>query len=143
MKKYDLESYGFVLRQIKHGTMMDLGRHRPVKFWEGGWIFTDVRHPLWPEVQSILLPSQQLNITRHGHDAYQDRVGKALGYPVPRYPRSANSNTVRYIDETERRVLQKFRTKEDEFDIAVIGLEYEDDDGNPETWKACEFFSFY
>jgi hypothetical protein len=136
IKKYDLKSYGFVFRQITHPTMIDIGRPKAEKFWQGGWIFADTTSSLWPEVQNVLLPIVQINVTRPDHNAYQDRVGKILGYPVPRYPRNYDFNTVRYMDETERQILTKLFGK-DECQVEVVGLEYWDDDGNTETWKTC------
>jgi hypothetical protein len=35
----------------------------------------------------MLLPSVQMDVTRQDRDAYEDRMGKVLGYPVARYPR--------------------------------------------------------
>ena len=77
-----------------------------------------------------------MNVTRANHDAYQDRVGKVLGYPVPRFPRNYDHNIVRYMDETERQIVTKLFGK-DECQVEVVGLEYWDDDGNTETWKTC------
>jgi hypothetical protein len=116
--------------------MIDIGRPKAEKFWQGGWIFADTTSTLWPEVQNVLLPIVQMNVTRPNHDAYQDRVGKVLGYPVPRFPRNYDYNIVRYMDETERQIVTKLFGK-DECQVEVVGLEYWDDDGNTETWKTC------
>ena len=136
IKKYDLKSYGFALRQITHPTMIDIGRPKAEKFWQGGWIFADTTSTLWPKIQKVLLPIVQMNVTRPNHDAYQDMVGKVLGYPVPRFPRNYDCNIVRYMDETERQILTKLFHK-DECQVEVVGLEYWDDNGNTETWKTC------
>ena len=103
--------------------MIDLGRAEPETFWQGGWILADTTSSLWPEVQELLLPAAPMDITRPNHNAYEDRVGKVLGYPVPRYPRSHDHNNLSYTDETERQALVKiFGKHEDE--VAVTGLEY-------------------
>lgn len=76
--------------------MINIGRPKPEKFWQGGWIFADTTSPLWPEVQEVLLPAAQMDVTRAKHNAYEDRVGKVLGYPVTQYPRSKDLKTVSY-----------------------------------------------
>jgi hypothetical protein len=42
--------------------MIDIGRPRLEKFWQGGWLSADTMSPLWPEVQSMLLPSVQIDV---------------------------------------------------------------------------------
>lgn len=118
--------------------MLYQGRPQPGKFWQGGWIFADTRSPIWPEVQSVLIPAARVNIAYTDLMLYEDKVGKCLGYPVPRHPREIDHNVIRYMDETERQVLAKLCRKSPN-DIEVIGFEYFDDDGNEQTWMTCEF----
>ncbi|KAH6716653.1 hypothetical protein BKA61DRAFT_600182 [Leptodontidium sp. MPI-SDFR-AT-0119] len=136
LKKHKLKSYGFELRQIEHATMIEMGRPKPDMFWRGGWVFADITSPLWPDIQALFFSPAQLNIPRAEHDAYQDILGKFLGYPVPRYPRQDNYNRVCYMDETECEELARLSgNSEDE--IQVIGFEYDDDDGDVERWTKC------
>jgi hypothetical protein len=117
--------------------MIDIGKPKPEKFWQGGWVFADTTSPLLPEIQNILLPNAQMDVTRQDRDAYEDRMGKVLGYPVLRYPRDMSDfKTVRYMDETERQILAKL-CEEDASEVEVTGLEYDDEAGNMTTWKTC------
>ncbi|CZR68948.1 uncharacterized protein PAC_18849 [Phialocephala subalpina] len=118
---YNLESYGFALRQIMHPTMLNQGRPQPGKFWQGGWIFADTRSPIWPDVQNVLLPTAQMDVAYKDLMTYEDKVGKCLGYPVPRHPRKTDYNVMQYIDETERQVLAKLRGKSPD-DVEVVGF---------------------
>jgi hypothetical protein len=91
--------------------MIDIGGSPPEKFSQGGWIFADTTSALWPEIQTMLLPSTTLNISRQGHDSYQYRIGKGLGYPVRHYPRRGEWEVIMYEDETERQALVAFTRK--------------------------------
>jgi hypothetical protein len=123
--------------------MIDIGKPRPEKFWQGGWVFVDTTSPLWPEVQNILLPDAQIDVTLQDRTAYEDRMGEVLGYPVLRYPRDMGDHkTVRYMDETERQILAKLCEKEDASEVEVTGLEYWDEAGNMTTWKTCRAPNF-
>jgi len=84
----------------------------------------------------MLLPSVQIDVPRQDRDAYEDRMGKVLGYPVLRYPRAMGDHkTVRYMDETERQILAKLCGKDDASEAEVTGLEHWDEAGNMTTWK--------
>jgi hypothetical protein len=86
----------------------------------------------------MLLPSVQIGVPHQDHDAYEERMGKVLGYPVLRYPRvMGDHKTVRYMDETGRQILAKLCGKGDASEAEVTGLEYWDEAGNMTIWKTC------
>ncbi|KAL2061516.1 hypothetical protein VTL71DRAFT_6893 [Oculimacula yallundae] len=136
MKKYKLRSFGFELRQIEHPTMIDMGRPKSDTFWRGGWFFADIISPHWSEIQNLYCSPTPIDVSRSDIDTYQDRICKILGYPVNGYPRQENFNRVCYMDETECQELARLTGKSEDV-IEVIGLEYEDDDGDEERWMRC------
>lgn len=93
---------------------------------------------LWPEIQDVLLPTVQMDVSQPKYDTYQDRVGNVLGNPVLHHPRNSDQNAVRCMDETERQTLANLLGK-DEGEIKVVGFEYWDADGNGLTWRLCRF----
>ncbi|KAF4637170.1 hypothetical protein G7Y89_g919 [Cudoniella acicularis] len=131
IEKYDIKAYGFTLRQISHATMIDMGRPEPDKFWQGGYVFADTTSPLWPYAQAILLPTAQLNITRKAHDAYEDKGGKALGYPVPRFP-PGSERRIAYTGQTEREI---FVSLFGDRGFEVFGFEYLTEIGTKPDWQ--------
>ncbi len=119
MEKYNLEEYGFTLRQMPSLTLMEMGRPKPDVFFKDGWIFADTlalssnswtlpsisgKALLWPEIQKVFFSPTTIHVSREDLNEYQDRIGKLLGYPV-RSPRQADQNEILYMDETERLAL--------------------------------------
>ncbi|TVY52024.1 hypothetical protein LCER1_G004708 [Lachnellula cervina] len=81
IKKYQLARYGFHLQQITHP--MPTTAHQG---FQDAWVFADTRSPLWPEVKQVFL-------TPNKGKADEDRVGKALGYPIDRAVGIASSRS--------------------------------------------------
>jgi len=133
IKKYSLESYGFTLRQVEKHTLGAFGT------WKGGWVFADITSPLWPEIQTWLLPTADLRIPRENGKLleYEDMIGKLLGYPM-RYPRcrEADQQLVNFHDETEREILRRLLPGKKL--CCAHGTKYKDDVGNVTTWTTSE-----
>ncbi len=147
--KYNLEEYGFTLRQVPNLTLMEMGRPQPDKFFKDGWLFADTlalssnswtptsvtgNTSLWPEMQNVFLASTTILVTHQEFNEYQNLIGKLLGYPV-RLPRKSDENEILYMDETERHAL--IRETGDENICCVPGFQYFDDKGTESTWRGC------
>jgi len=87
VEKYKLARYGFHLQQITH-QMPTTAHHG----FQNGWVFADTRSSLWPEVNYLFL-------TPNTRKADEDRIGKALGYPID--SAIGRGSTFRAVDYTE------------------------------------------